>query len=105
MLFMNQDKKNAWPSGLSLTLVGIQFVLIGVIAFTKPLWPPDWRLRGDTGSLRRGRIMGAPGYGIATSEGLPGSRAPRIIDCPWPLPLGSGELSISVGESAGQKAF
>jgi protein-S-isoprenylcysteine O-methyltransferase Ste14 len=43
---MNQDKKNAWPSGLSLALVGIQFVLIGVIPFTGPLWPPDWRLRG-----------------------------------------------------------
>jgi protein-S-isoprenylcysteine O-methyltransferase Ste14 len=45
-LCMNQDKKKAWPSPLSLTLVGIQFVLIGVIAFTGPLWPHGWSLRG-----------------------------------------------------------
>jgi protein-S-isoprenylcysteine O-methyltransferase Ste14 len=43
---MNQDNKKALPSPLSLTLVGIQFVLIGVIAFTGPLWPPGWSLRG-----------------------------------------------------------
>lgn len=42
---MNQDYGNASPSALSLTLVGIQFVLIGVIAFTGPLWPPGWSLR------------------------------------------------------------
>ncbi|MDT3776180.1 isoprenylcysteine carboxylmethyltransferase family protein [Nitrospira sp. MA-1] len=42
---MNQDKGNASPSALSLTLVGIQFVLIGLIAFTGPLWPPGWSLR------------------------------------------------------------
>jgi protein-S-isoprenylcysteine O-methyltransferase Ste14 len=43
---MYQDNKKVLPSALSLTLVGIQFVLIGVIAFTGPLWPPDWNLRG-----------------------------------------------------------
>jgi protein-S-isoprenylcysteine O-methyltransferase Ste14 len=43
---MYQDNKNVWPSALSLTLVGIQFVLIGVIALTGPLWPPGWSLRG-----------------------------------------------------------
>ena len=43
---MNQENKKALPSPLSLTLVGIQFVLIGVIVFTGPLWPPDWNLRG-----------------------------------------------------------
>jgi len=42
---MNQDNKNASPSALSVTLVAIQFVLIGVIAFTGPLWPPGWSLR------------------------------------------------------------
>jgi protein-S-isoprenylcysteine O-methyltransferase Ste14 len=42
---MNQDNKNVSPSALSITLVGIQFVLIGVIAFTGPLWPPHWSLR------------------------------------------------------------
>jgi len=43
---MNQDNKNVSPSALSVTLVGIQFVLIGVIAFTGLLWPPGWCLRG-----------------------------------------------------------
>jgi protein-S-isoprenylcysteine O-methyltransferase Ste14 len=43
---MNQDNKNASPSALSVTLVAIQFVLIGVIAFTGPLWPSGWGLRG-----------------------------------------------------------
>jgi protein-S-isoprenylcysteine O-methyltransferase Ste14 len=43
---MNQDNKNASPSALSVTLVAIQFVLIGIIAFTGPLWPPGWGLRG-----------------------------------------------------------
>ncbi|MDR4460322.1 MAG: hypothetical protein MRJ67_07360 [Nitrospirales bacterium] len=33
------------PSALSLMLVGIQFVLIGSIAFTGPLWPSEWSLR------------------------------------------------------------
>jgi protein-S-isoprenylcysteine O-methyltransferase Ste14 len=42
---MYQDNKNVSPSALSITLVGIQFVLIGVIAFTGPLWPPHWSLR------------------------------------------------------------
>lgn len=43
---MNQDNNNVFPSALSLTLVGIQFVLIGSIAFTGPLWPSGWSLRG-----------------------------------------------------------
>jgi protein-S-isoprenylcysteine O-methyltransferase Ste14 len=43
---MNRDKRRVSPSALSLTLVGIQFVLIGVIAFTGALWPPGWSLRG-----------------------------------------------------------
>jgi hypothetical protein len=52
--------------------------------------------------------MGAPGYGIATGEGLPGSRAPRIIDCPRPLPLGqtphvyqclAGDTGLDSGEA------
>ncbi len=43
---MNSDNKNVLPSALSLTLVGIQFVLIGMLAFTGPLWPPGWSLRG-----------------------------------------------------------
>ena len=30
-------------------LVGIQFVLIGLIAFTGPLWPSAWSLRGILG--------------------------------------------------------
>ena len=42
---MNQDNKNASPSALSVTLVAIQFVLIGIIGFTGPLWPPHWSLR------------------------------------------------------------
>ena len=42
---MNQDNKNALPSALSVTLVTIQFVLIGIIAFAGPLWPPGWSLR------------------------------------------------------------
>uniref|UniRef100_UPI00313FF52E hypothetical protein n=1 Tax=uncultured Nitrospira sp. TaxID=157176 RepID=UPI00313FF52E len=42
---MNQDKRNESPSALSLTLVGIQFALIGLIAFTGPLWPSGWSLR------------------------------------------------------------
>ncbi|MDH3504799.1 MAG: isoprenylcysteine carboxylmethyltransferase family protein [Nitrospirota bacterium] len=43
---MNQDNKNVFPSPLSLTLVGVQFVLIGMLAFTGPLWPPGWSIRG-----------------------------------------------------------
>ncbi len=43
---MNQDHKNSAHSAFSVTLVGIQFVLIGVIAFTGPLWPPGWSIRG-----------------------------------------------------------
>jgi protein-S-isoprenylcysteine O-methyltransferase Ste14 len=43
---MNQDHKNSSPSALSAILVSIQVVLIGVIAFTGPLWPPGWGLRG-----------------------------------------------------------
>ena len=46
---MNQDNRNESPSALSLALVGIQFVLIGVIAFTGPLWPQDWSLRAILG--------------------------------------------------------
>ena len=46
---MNQDSRNVSPSPLSLTLVGIQFVLIGVIALTGPLWPSGWGLRGILG--------------------------------------------------------
>ncbi|MBA3967780.1 MAG: hypothetical protein H0X47_18770 [Nitrospirales bacterium] len=46
---MNQDNKTVWPSALSLTLVGIQFVLIGMIAFTGPLWPSGWSLRAILG--------------------------------------------------------
>lgn len=42
---MNSDNKNELPSALSLTLVGIQFVLIGMLAFAGPLWPPGWSLR------------------------------------------------------------
>jgi protein-S-isoprenylcysteine O-methyltransferase Ste14 len=42
---MNQDNKKVSPSALSITLVGIQFVLIGVIVLTGPLWPPGWSLR------------------------------------------------------------
>ncbi len=42
---MNKDNKNASPSALSVTLVTIQFLLIGIIAFTGPLWPPGWSLR------------------------------------------------------------
>jgi protein-S-isoprenylcysteine O-methyltransferase Ste14 len=42
---MNQNNRNVSPSALSLTLVGIQFVLIGMIAFTAPLWPSGWSLR------------------------------------------------------------
>ena len=42
---MNQDNENASPSALSLTLAGIPFFLIGLIAFTGPLWPPGWSLR------------------------------------------------------------
>lgn len=43
---MNQDHKNASPSALSVTLVAIQFLLMGVIALTGPLWPPGWGIRG-----------------------------------------------------------
>ncbi|MDH4192952.1 MAG: isoprenylcysteine carboxylmethyltransferase family protein [Nitrospirota bacterium] len=43
---MNQAPRNVAPSVLSLTLVGIQFVLIGGIALTGPLWPSGWGLRG-----------------------------------------------------------
>ena len=43
---MNQENNKGWPSTLSLTLVGIQFVLIGVIVFTGTLLPPGWSLRG-----------------------------------------------------------
>ena len=46
---MNQDSRNVSPSPLSLTLVGIQFVLIGVIALTGPLWPSGWILRSILG--------------------------------------------------------
>ncbi len=42
---MKQNNGNISPSALSLMLVGIQFVLIGLIAFTGPLWPPGWSLR------------------------------------------------------------
>jgi protein-S-isoprenylcysteine O-methyltransferase Ste14 len=42
---MNSDNKNELPSALSLTLVGIQFVLIGMLAFTGPLLPPGWSLQ------------------------------------------------------------
>jgi protein-S-isoprenylcysteine O-methyltransferase Ste14 len=42
---MNQDNRNESPSALSLALVGIQFVLIGMLAFTGPLWPSGWSLR------------------------------------------------------------
>ena len=52
---MNQDKGNASPSVHSLTLVGIQFILIGLIAFTGPLWPPGWSLRVI---LVRGGVVG-----------------------------------------------
>lgn len=41
---LNQDNGNVSPSALSLTLVGIQFILIGLIAFTGPLWPSEWSL-------------------------------------------------------------
>jgi len=43
---MNRDKMKISPSALSLTLVGIQLVLIGMIVFTGPLWPSGWGLRG-----------------------------------------------------------
>ena len=46
---MNSDNKNELPSALSLTLVGIQFVLIGLIVFIGPLWPQEWSLRGILG--------------------------------------------------------
>lgn len=52
---MNRDKRKVSPSALSLTLVGIQFVLIGAIAFTGPLWPSDWNLRG---LLAAGGVVG-----------------------------------------------
>ncbi|MBA3966275.1 MAG: isoprenylcysteine carboxylmethyltransferase family protein [Nitrospirales bacterium] len=51
---MNQDNKNVWPSALSLTLVGVQFVLIGLIVFTGPLWPSEWSLRVITCRWRNG---------------------------------------------------
>ena len=43
---MHQAHRNVAPSVLSLTLVGIQFVLIGGIAITGPIWPSGWGLRG-----------------------------------------------------------
>ena len=46
---MNSDNKNELPSALSLTLVGIKFVLIGLIVFIGPLWPQEWSLRGILG--------------------------------------------------------
>lgn len=60
---MNQDNKNGWPSPLSLRLVGIQFVLIGLIAFTGSLWPQGWSLRGigivgGVGGLWALQVMG-----------------------------------------------
>ncbi|GJL67051.1 MAG: hypothetical protein NPIRA05_20220 [Nitrospirales bacterium] len=42
---MKQNNENISLSALSLTLVGIQFILIGLIAYTGPLWPSDWSLR------------------------------------------------------------
>jgi protein-S-isoprenylcysteine O-methyltransferase Ste14 len=42
---MKQGKRNELPSALSLMLVGIKFVLIGLIVFTGPLWPSGWSLR------------------------------------------------------------
>jgi protein-S-isoprenylcysteine O-methyltransferase Ste14 len=45
-LFMKHNKRKTSPSALSVSLVGMQLVLIGMIAFTGPLWPPDWSLRG-----------------------------------------------------------
>lgn len=42
---MNQGNRNESPTALFPALVGIQFVLIGMIAFTGPLWPPGWSLR------------------------------------------------------------
>ena len=44
-LSMNPPNQEGSPSVLSVTLVGIQFVLIGMIAFTPPLWPSGWSLR------------------------------------------------------------
>jgi len=43
---MNPHHRQVSPSALSITLVGIQLVLIVLIAFTGPLWPPGWSLRG-----------------------------------------------------------
>ncbi len=43
---MKLHKSKPLPSGISIMLVGMQFVLIGWIALTGPLWPPGWWLRG-----------------------------------------------------------
>ncbi len=108
-LFMNQDNRNESPSALSLTLVGIQFVLIGMIAFTGPLWPPGWSLRvilavGGVVGLWALQVMG-----LRQVKVFPEVPQPGETHCPRSLPLGQashvyqrlvGDPGLDSGKSA-----
>ncbi|WNM61201.1 hypothetical protein [Candidatus Nitrospira neomarina] len=65
---MNQDNGTASPSALSLTLVGIQFVLIGLIALTGPLWPQEWSLRAILAGGGVVGLWGLPFMGLCQKK-------------------------------------
>ncbi|MGP0592661.1 hypothetical protein ACTRXD_09010 [Nitrospira sp. T9] len=68
---MNQENKNVFPSPLSLTLVGIQFVQIGMLAFTGPLLPPGCNFRAILAGGGVVGLWGLPFRGLCQIKVFP----------------------------------